>query len=177
MGPSAPPCSKRAGRSQIVYNKRVGDLPFQSHFLQTTPPKSHRIRNTTMSYRSQYAPVPTQSSFGSTPSTHVTPGSTAAAAQAASSASWDTLRRQARNLENEIESKLVAYSKLGSQAAGGSGGVVYSGSTSSGYGVSGGNAGGAAWHSAQVAEMEVDELLKKVNGLTSLMVKVDLTLI
>ncbi|KAJ3032861.1 Golgi SNAP receptor complex member 1 [Rhizophlyctis rosea] len=116
-----------------------------------------------MAYRSQYAPVPPQPP-SLHPLTQPPPGSSAAAAQTATAASWDTLRRQARTLENEIEAKLVAYSRIGSGAAGGDGG--YGGGGSAGYGVGGGSVG---WHSAQVAEMELEELLKKLTWVVNSM--------
>ena len=60
--------------------------------------------------------------------------------------SWEFLRRQARQLESEIENKLSAYAKL-----------------ASGYGRErGGTGGGITGLSAEAMEAEIDELIKKV---------------
>ena len=64
--------------------------------------------------------------------------------------SWDHLRRQARQIENEIELKLASLSKLGASVA----------SRSNGSPSSGGNDSFPMGKPSQ--ELEIEELLKKV---------------
>ncbi|KAJ3288343.1 Golgi SNAP receptor complex member 1 [Borealophlyctis nickersoniae] len=115
-----------------------------------------------MSFRSPYTQLPTTPLFpppqphSAVSSSSVPSSSTSANAAAASN--WDTLRRQARNLENEIEGKLVGYSRIGS------------GGGSAGYGVgSSSSSGGGSWNSAEAAELELEELLKKLTWVVNSM--------
>ncbi|KNC98371.1 uncharacterized protein SPPG_06079 [Spizellomyces punctatus DAOM BR117] len=88
-------------------------------------------------------------------------GSPTAAAATASAATWETLRRQARHLENEIEAKLVQYSKLGS-------GTGTSGFASSVAGVASSSAARSPG-STKGAELELDHLLAKLTSVVNSM--------
>ena len=66
-----------------------------------------------------------------------------------SSSQWETLKKQARGIEQEIENKLVSYSKLGSAGVASSSGV-------------GNGAGSVGFDSASSMELEMDDLLKRV---------------
>ncbi|TPX63021.1 hypothetical protein PhCBS80983_g00042 [Powellomyces hirtus] len=93
-------------------------------------------------------------------------GSPAAAAATASAATWETLRRQARQLENETEAKLVQYAKLGSGTAAGDDG-------SSGYRRSPGAADSASssrtGNGAGGVELELEHLLSKLTSVVNYM--------
>ncbi|CAG8461048.1 16906_t:CDS:2 [Acaulospora colombiana] len=81
--------------------------------------------------------------------------------------SWEFLRKQARQLENEIEQKLTSYSKLAAQV----GRSVNSiGSGSLGNGLYGEN--GLSGNSSDAMELELDELIKKLNLVVSSMAEV-----
>ncbi|KAI8849770.1 hypothetical protein BC829DRAFT_432277 [Chytridium lagenaria] len=76
--------------------------------------------------------------------------------------SWESLRRQARQLENDVESKLVNFARLGSALAGNGSGSSGMANTS----VAAGN-----WASAVGLQREIEELLRKltevVDGMAS----------
>ncbi|KAI9104714.1 hypothetical protein DFS34DRAFT_209003 [Phlyctochytrium arcticum] len=108
--------------------------------------------------RDTVIPIPSSASI---PSSYPADGSSSAAAATASAATWETLRRQARQLENEAEAKLVQYSKLAS----GSG---------SGYSGVGGGAGGSSGtsstrNSAHAVELELEHLLSKLTSVVNMM--------
>ncbi|KAJ3013648.1 Golgi SNAP receptor complex member 1 [Thoreauomyces humboldtii] len=96
-------------------------------------------------------------------------GSPAPAAATASAATWETLRKQARQLENETEAKLVQYSKLGTGAGGGAGGSG-SGGGPSGYGRGASPTfDHASTASANGAELELEHLLAKLTSVVNYM--------
>ncbi|CAG8483806.1 8421_t:CDS:2 [Ambispora leptoticha] len=76
--------------------------------------------------------------------------------------SWEFLRKQARQLENEIEQKLTSYSKIATSV--GRNSRIVDG------GVGSGNA--AAGNSNEAMELELDELLKKLSMVVNSMAEV-----
>jgi golgi SNAP receptor complex member 1 len=67
--------------------------------------------------------------------------------------SWEYLRKQARQLENELEQKLTSYSKIAAQV----GRVGYEPGSKEGEGITG--------NSSEAMELELEELIKKVISL------------
>ncbi|CAG8666975.1 10339_t:CDS:2, partial [Acaulospora morrowiae] len=78
--------------------------------------------------------------------------------------SWEFLRKQARQLENEIEQKLTSYSKLAAQV----GRSIGSGSL--GNGLYGDN--GLSGNSSEAMELELEELIKKLDLVVNSMAEV-----
>ncbi|CAG8435786.1 13042_t:CDS:2 [Funneliformis mosseae] len=66
--------------------------------------------------------------------------------------SWEYLRKQARQLENELEQKLTSYSKIAAQVG-----------RSVGYGLGSKKNDGMAGNSSEAMELELEELIKKAN--------------
>ncbi|KAJ3274859.1 Golgi SNAP receptor complex member 1, partial [Blyttiomyces sp. JEL0837] len=69
---------------------------------------------------------------------------------------WDSLRKQAKLLESELESKLVNYSKAGSSVTSNGGGSSSSGGASSSMAPVGG------FSSIETTEREIDGLIRKL---------------
>jgi len=65
--------------------------------------------------------------------------------------SWEYLRKQARQLENELEQKLTSYSKVAAQVG-----------RSVGYSPGDQRSDGMAGNSSEAMELELEELIKKV---------------
>ncbi|KAJ3190022.1 Golgi SNAP receptor complex member 1 [Gaertneriomyces sp. JEL0708] len=103
-------------------------------------------------------PVPTASPPTLAPL--VNAGTASAAAAVASSATWDTLRRQARQLENDIDGKLVQYSRIGN-------GTPASVSSYAGASRIGTPAHG--FPGANAIELELEDLLKKLTSVVNQM--------
>ncbi|TPX37204.1 hypothetical protein SmJEL517_g00838 [Synchytrium microbalum] len=74
---------------------------------------------------------------------------------ASSSSQWEVLKKQARSLEQEIENKLVGYSKLGSAGVASSSG--------------GGNGQMGGFDAAFALEEEIDDLLKRLTQVVNVM--------
>ncbi|KAI9206081.1 Golgi SNAP receptor complex member 1 [Polychytrium aggregatum] len=82
------------------------------------------------------------------------------------SPNWEALRKQARQLENEIELKLATYAKLASTS---SGSTPLAASSSSTNVLA---APAHVWTSPDVAELEVDDLLKRLTAVVNSMADV-----
>lgn len=109
------------------------------------------LKTTTPSRTPIYSSAPLSNSHSPSPSLD---NASQAIAAATGVASWDTLRKEVRQIETEIESKLTALSKL----------AVRNGSASappqaSAAGVSG---AGAATANGEDLETNIEELLEKV---------------
>ncbi|KAI8813266.1 hypothetical protein BJ742DRAFT_672708 [Cladochytrium replicatum] len=92
-------------------------------------------------------------------------GSTSAVIPSSTLPNWDMLRKQARTLENEVEQRLVSYSRLSRSSVTGAGDFValnMNGGSSSSIGPSGSA-------SAEAAELEIVELLKKLTTVVNAM--------
>ncbi|CAG8516103.1 10055_t:CDS:2 [Ambispora gerdemannii] len=79
--------------------------------------------------------------------------------------SWEFLRKQARQLENEIEQKLTSYSKIATSVGRNNRNVDGVGGSGSSGNVAGGN-------SSEAMELELDELLKKLSMVVNSMAEV-----
>lgn len=77
--------------------------------------------------------------------------------------SWEYLRKQARQFENELEQKLTSYSKIAAQVG-----------RSVGYSKEG---KGATGNSSEAMELELEELIKKVYFFSNLILNLRINLI
>ncbi|RIA90332.1 hypothetical protein C1645_797081 [Glomus cerebriforme] len=78
-----------------------------------------------------------------------------------SSHSWEYLRKQARQLENELEQKLTSYSKIAAQVG-----------RSAGYGPWSKGGEGMTGNSSEAMELELEELIKKLTSVVNSMAEV-----
>lgn len=77
--------------------------------------------------------------------------------------SWEYLRKQARQFENELEQKLTSYSKIAAQVG-----------RSVGYSKEG---EGTTGNSSEAMELELEELIKKVSFFSKLILNLKINLI
>ncbi|CAG8529981.1 6073_t:CDS:2 [Funneliformis caledonium] len=89
------------------------------------------------------------------------PISTDLSTSVTSQQSWEYLRKQARQLENELEQKLTSYSKIAAQVG-----------RSVGYGLGSKKNDGMAGNSSEAMELELEELIKKLTSVVNSMAEV-----
>ncbi|KAJ3414281.1 Golgi SNAP receptor complex member 1, partial [Chytridiales sp. JEL 0842] len=147
--------SSESGQHQGVYH----DPETERGMLRSSQPLYQPL-----SSKPPTSDIPTLSSASS----HSTPISSYPPAPSPSTTqiSWDSLRKQAKQLENELEGRLMHFSKLGSSAAGSS---SASSSSSGGGALSGGGGEGEGWGSTETAEREVEELIRKLTTIVNTM--------
>ncbi|CAG8449279.1 2695_t:CDS:2 [Diversispora eburnea] len=112
-------------------------------------------------------PAPSPATLSTTSNTLNNGSSTDVVTPTQQQPSWEFLRKQARQLENEIEQKLTSYSKLAAQVGRNTNGVS---SVSLGSGLYGDN--GLSGNSSEAMELELEELIKKLTSVVNSMADV-----